>query len=99
MIFRTGRRMFAFLPYMMFVNYCQVDREYSRNIKRIRDFCQNLIDERRKNLDKFKDSSDLLTILLHDEIFQGNDKAMVDEIITFFLAGSFTLKTTNSNMI
>jgi cytochrome P450 family 4 len=40
-----------------------------------------------------------LTILLEDEIFRDNDKAIVDEIITFFLAGSFTLKSTNSNML
>jgi len=40
-----------------------------------------------------------LTILLEDEIFKDNDKAMVDEIITFFLAGSFTLKSTNANML
>jgi cytochrome P450 len=36
---------------------------------------------------------------LEDEIFKNNDKAMVDEIITFFLAGSFTLKSTNANML
>ena len=37
--------------------------------------------------------------MCNDEIFRDNTSAMIDEIITFFLAGSFTLKTTNSNLI
>lgn len=50
-------------------------------------------------MEKFKDSFDLLTILCQDEYFASHNSAMVDEIITMFLAGSFTLKTSNSNLI
>jgi len=52
LIFRTGRKIFALIPYLMFFNYCQDDRDYASNIKQIRDFCQNIIDERRKNKGK-----------------------------------------------
>ena len=31
-------------------------------------------------------------------MFKDNNKAMIDEIITFFLAGSFTIRSTNSNL-
>ena len=33
MIFRTGRMIFALIPYMMFFNYAQEDKEYAHNIK------------------------------------------------------------------
>ena len=33
MIFRTGRKIFALIPYLMFFNYCQEDKEYAHNIK------------------------------------------------------------------
>jgi len=32
--------------------------------------------------------SDFLTILLHDDLFKDNDKMMIDECATFFVAGT-----------
>lgn len=99
MMFRAGRYLFAFIPYMIFFYYSREDREYKANILTMRTFCENIINERKRNLEKFKDNPDLLTILCMDELFADDTKAMIDEIITFFLAGSFTLKSTNSNLI
>jgi cytochrome P450 len=102
MIFRTGRKIFALIPYLMFFFYNSEDREYKRNIQRVRDFCESIVEERKKqiaeNKEKYANNTDLLAILLNDELFKDNNKAMIDEIITFFLAGSFTLRSTNSNM-
>ncbi len=102
MLFRAGRPIFAIIPYLMFFYYSAADREYKRNIKCIRDFCESIIEERKKNLkedkEKYINNPDLLTILLSDDMFKDNNKSMIDEIITFFLAGSFTLRSTNSNM-
>ena len=88
----------------MFFYYSAADREYKHNIKCIRDFCEKIIEERKNQLDgpekdKFVNNPDLLTILLSDDLFKNNNKAMIDEIITFFLAGSFTLRSVNSNML
>jgi len=103
MLFRAGRKIFSVIPYLMFFYYSSADREYKRNIKCIRDFCEKIIIERKQQLegpekDKFVNNPDLLTILLSDDMFKNNNKAMIDEIITFFLAGSFTLRSVNSNM-
>lgn len=99
MIFKYGRKIFAVIPYLMFFNYCQADKEYAQNVKTIRTFIEGVIEDRKKNFDKNKDSSDLLNILITDSLFEKDNKAMIDELVTFFLAGSFTLKTTNSNLI
>jgi cytochrome P450 len=69
MIFRPGRRIFGILPYLMFFFYSAMDREFKRNINRIRDFCENIIEERKRQLngpekEKYINYPDLLTILL-----------------------------------
>lgn len=91
------------IPYMMFFFYSKADREYMTNIRTVRSFCADIINRRReeirKNPEKVEDKcGDILTIMLQEGVFQDNNDAMIDEIITFFLAGSFTLKTTNSNL-
>ncbi|TNV80196.1 hypothetical protein FGO68_gene6044 [Halteria grandinella] len=102
MIFRAGRYMFAVIPYMMFFYYSKEDREYMANIRTVRNFCLSIIERRRKNLAASPNEDkcgDILTIMLQQpSVFATND-SMIDEIITFFLAGSFTLKTTNSNLL
>jgi cytochrome P450 len=103
MIFRPGRRIFAILPYLMLFFYSAADREFKRNIRRVREFCEKIIEERKKHMEgpekeKYINYPDLLTILLSDDMFKNNNKAIIDEIITFFLAGSFTIRSTNSNL-
>jgi cytochrome P450 len=49
--------------------------------------------------EKFINFPDLLTILLSNEMFVNNKKGMIDEIITFFLAGSLTIRSANSNLL
>ncbi len=62
-----------------------------RNAQAIRDFCQKIIDNRRQKL--IEDPSqakagDFLTILLVDEHFKDRNMRIVDEVLTFFFAGS-----------
>ena len=49
-----------------------------------------LINKRREDFKKpdFEDRGDLVTILLHDDLFLGNDELIIDECFTFFFAGS-----------
>ena len=47
MMFRGGRYLFSVIPYMMFFFYSKEDREYKANIKTMRNFCENIINERK----------------------------------------------------
>lgn len=38
-------------------------------------------------------------MLVNDESFKGRDSEIVDECLTFFLAGSQTTKTANTNLL
>jgi cytochrome P450 len=41
----------------------------------------------------------LLSILINTDFFQGNDELIIDEIITFFLAGMKTIQISTTNLI
>lgn len=100
MIFRAGRYMFAAIPYLIFFYYSKDDKEYMANIRTVRNFCNSIIERRRKDLSTSEDKcGDILTIMLQNPTDFPTNDSMIDEIITFFLAGSFTLKTTNSNLL
>lgn len=86
MAFRTAEYEYCIIPFLIFAYYTRADRELLRNVRRVREFCRDLIAERRKN--PIPNGHDLLTILLEDEAFKNNDEVMIDECITFFLAGS-----------
>lgn len=45
------------------------------------------------------DAGDLLSILLEDPLFKDDDEMIIDEILTFFFAGSQTSAVALSNMI
>jgi hypothetical protein len=47
----------------------------------------------------FTDESDLLTILLKDDNYKNNVEMIISECVTFFLAGSQTVKSANANII
>jgi len=57
-----------------------------------------IIEERRANPRK-DGGADLLSILLEDEAYTGQNEIIIDECITFFLAGSQTVKVTDANML
>ena len=47
----------------------------------------------------FEDSSDLMSILLGNEAFTGQEEKIIDEIIVLFFAGSRTVQMTMTNII
>lgn len=59
---------------------------------------QSIIDDRRKQTGKHAES-DLISIMIESEFFQGNDEQIIDEIVTFFLAGMKTIQITSTNLI
>lgn len=73
------------------------------NINRFRDMIRELIKERREEIKEDKhfleNHSDFLTILLCDELFAESDEMIVDECVTFMLAGTMTSSNLFSNNI
>lgn len=79
------------------------DRENLFNINKLRGTISQLIKERRALMENDKnyqeEASDLLSILLNDEIFANDDAMVIDECITFQMAATQTTSTTISNLI
>jgi len=88
-------------PELMGYTICSSDRRWGRNIRVVKDFCAKIIAERRKEESKAdnQDGADLLSILLKDEIHKDDDNLIIDEILTFFLAGMFTVQISSTNLI
>ena len=102
--FRGMRKEVAFIPYLVFFYYTKKDRECMQNVKTCREFCRKLVLERKKQMKEpgyVKHSQgDLLSTLIEDEEgFAENNEVLIDECITFFLAGSQTVKATSANII
>jgi len=47
----------------------------------------------------YKDKGDLLATLMEDELFANDNEVIIDQCMTFFLAGSQTLFFTTSNLM
>jgi cytochrome P450 len=45
------------------------------------------------------DKGDLLSILLQDDLFKDDSVGIVNECMTFFLAGSATMSVTSSHLL
>jgi cytochrome P450 len=95
LIIDTVHRMFAphnlIFPLFIWTTYMPQDFRYKRNIQRFRDELQRMIDERRSGQQSSLLKDDLLSILISEEFFKGNDNLIIDEIVTFFLAGMKTI--------
>lgn len=74
---------------------------YKRNVMNTRNAVQKIMDDRRTGMNKshFGDAGDLLSILLSDQLYQGDDEKTKDELIIFFLAGNETIKTSSTNTV
>ena len=62
------------------------------NCDKIRVFIKQMIEMRRKQLQDptYKNKGDFLTLLINDEVFKDQDSYIVDECLTFMLAGTMT---------
>lgn len=77
------------------------DRELIRNIKVLRDRINEVVIERKEAMKKadFIDSGDFLNTLLSDDLFKNDNTMIIDECISFFIAGTQTVSIGSSNMI
>lgn len=77
------------------------DRLYCRNVMRFRQVIQEMINDRRqsKSQSVLVNQPDLLSILLTTDFYQGQDEVVIDEIISFFLAGMKTIQISTTNLV
>ena len=58
----------------------------------MRNVILQIINERRSGKSRtYDEAADLLSILLNTEFYQDQDELMIDELLTFFLAGMKTI--------
>jgi len=80
----------------------RVDREIKTNCKVLRDKILEFVvqkKEKLKNDPSGYKNGDLLTILISDDLFKDNEEMIIDEVITFFFAGSATTSALMANTI
>ena len=68
----------------------------------MRKVIMEMIQERRNDLKNGKlldQKADLLSIMLNDPLFQNDDEIILNESLTFFLAGSLTQASLLSNTL
>ena len=76
------------------------DRRHGRNVERVKTALQKILDIRRaKKDDCDNDKSDLMSILMGLEFYQGRDYLIVDEMISVFVGAMKTTQSTTTNLI
>ena len=79
------------------------ERDSVKNCVAIRALFLKMIGQRRAEMKSDPENAakkgDLLSILLTNDLFANNDVAIVDEVVTVFLAGSQTSSITTQNLI
>ena len=90
-----------FFPYLLKHPVHPRDRRETRNANQLRSLIQKIIIDRRsgKGLKYGEGTTDLLEILITNDFYKNQDELMIDEIVTFFVAGMKTLQLSSTNLI
>jgi cytochrome P450 len=77
------------------------DRRMRRNANHLKDVLREIIADRRAGRSRIYGDghTDLLNILLESEFYKRNEACLVDELITFFVAGMKTVQHSTANLI
>jgi cytochrome P450 len=77
------------------------DRRHARNAATVRNVLQEIINERRQGESKSfnEGQTDLLDILLTDELYSMDEEKIKDELVMFFVAGMETIQISSANLI
>ncbi|CDW80479.1 cytochrome p450 [Stylonychia lemnae] len=96
-----------FQPYLIFFPelfpyYLSIlDQEVKYNAEQVIEYIRKIIQIKRVNFAQtgHYEGDDLLSVLLQDDVFQDSDQMIIDECITFFIAGSQTIAVAISNFL
>lgn len=78
------------------------DRRVTRNNDRVKFVFKEMLDQHRREHASGKPINrewDFLDMMIHDQYFKDQDNDIIDEAITFFLAGMVSLKSATTNML
>ena len=100
---QSNNRMFQLhnilIPEIMRFYISPSDRVLAGNQDQMRDYIRELIRVRRASLNERDNRSDLLSIMLNDPLFENNDEIILNESLSFFLAGSLAQASALSNTL
>ena len=91
-----------FFPFLAKYYITRFERDQARNAKALRNFCEAIINKRRAEIEanpELAKSGDFMTILLVDGFFKDRTERIIDEVLTFFFAGSQTSSVATQNLI
>ena len=93
LVSRFGSFHLVFFPFLASYYITSFEKDQARNSKALRDFVEVIINKRREEIKKDPElakAGNFLTILIADEHFKDRTDRIIDECLTFFLAGSQT---------
>lgn len=85
------------IPWFADVYLTRHERDLARNCLAIRNFVNQIIQDRKAK--PVVDDNSLLSILLLNPLFANNNELMIDELLTIFFAGSQTSANVTENLI
>lgn len=81
-----------FCSSLIYCHITQFEKDLKANCLAIRAFFKELVNKRKQLMEKDPEAAalkqDLLSILLTDELFKNDSEMIIDETLTFFLAGT-----------
>lgn len=78
-----------------------MNARFVRNSRRMREHIKKLINDRKAGISKsyHEGQTDLLDIIIEEELYKNDLDAMVDEMIVLFIAGMKTIQITTTNLV
>lgn len=93
LISRMGSPHIIYFPFLASYHITPFERDQLRNARELRAFCMRIVERKREDIrqkSELRKAGDFLTILLVDEHFADKTERIIDEVLTFFFAGSQT---------
>lgn len=87
------------LPFLLPYTLTPGDARYGRNNSSVNNAILEMVKERRKNGPIKVDEQDVLDMLLTEELYNGNDLKVANDIRGLFLAGDETCNITTANLM
>lgn len=96
---RLNQTHIQLVPALFAIHATGKDRRHDRNVTSLRKCVSEMVRDRRASKSASqgadKDNQDLLDLLIRSDYYDNTDK-IVDELLTFFLGGLFTVQTTTA---
>jgi cytochrome P450 len=86
-------------PSLLQMQLTKVDALFHKNALTVRGSLEDIINERKKQLDTSKPAKDIISLMLLDDYYSTHMVELIDDIIVMFIAGTKTVQGTTTNFI